>query len=137
MKERKIDYIILHCSDTPCNKDFDVNDIDRWHKEKGWNGVGYHYVIKLDGTIQEGRPESEIGAHCKGYNENSIGICYIGGRDEEGNYKDTRTTQQKVSMLRLLAYLKSEYPDSLVYGHDDFSEEKEFCPGFKATEYNF
>lgn len=81
MALRKIDKIIVHCADTPDGKDFTIKDIDRWHKERGWQCCGYHHVIRLDGTIENGRPLAQIGAHCKGYNENSIGICLIGRRE--------------------------------------------------------
>ena len=81
---RKINEIILHCSATPENKNFTVEDITKWHNAKGWDGCGYHYVIHLDGTIHNGRPLQKIGAHCLGHNTNSIGICYIGGVDKNG-----------------------------------------------------
>ena len=126
---RKINKIIVHCSDTPEGRNDDVSDIDRWHRAKGWNGCGYNYVIKLDGTIQVGREENVKGAHCKGNNSTSIGICYIGGKD-----KDTRTTEQKIALVYLIGYLKRKYPKSEAYGHRDFSSKA--CPQFDAfTEY--
>ncbi len=75
---RQITEIILHCSDTVEGRDYTVEDIDRWHKNRGWRSIGYHYVIYRDGTVHEGRPLKQIGAHCKGHNYHSIGICYIG-----------------------------------------------------------
>ena len=73
---RKVTKIIIHCSATFEGQDFDVNDITDWHISKGWKNCGYHYVIKLDGTVQEGRPLEEVGAHAKNHNRNSVGICY-------------------------------------------------------------
>ena len=97
---RPIDSIIIHCSATPEGKHFTAADIRRWHKAQGWSDIGYHYVILLDGTVQEGRPISQPGAHCKGMNARSIGICYIGGLAADGKTpKDTRTTAQILELL--------------------------------------
>ena len=76
---RQIKYIILHCTATREGKAFTAADIDRWHRARGWNGIGYHYVVRLDGTVEHGRPEAQIGAHCVGVNATSIGVCYVGG----------------------------------------------------------
>jgi N-acetylmuramoyl-L-alanine amidase len=132
---RKINKLIVHCSATPEFKDFDVDDITEWHvKGNGWSDCGYHYVIKLDGTVQDGRPIEKIGAHCKGNNRDSIGICYIGGMDKNmEDWKDTRTTEQCDSLYNLLSELKIEFPDVIVYGHKDFTDKKE-CPSFDAKE---
>ena len=73
---RHINEIIIHCSATPEGRDYTVADIDRWHKARGWRGIGYHYVIYRDGSVHAGRPVEQIGAHCTGHNANSIGICY-------------------------------------------------------------
>lgn len=90
---RYINEIIIHCSATKEALDFNVNDLRRWHKAQGWKDVGYHFVITLDGTIEQGRALEEIGSHTKGHNAHSIGICYIGGISKEGKPKDTRTIQ--------------------------------------------
>lgn len=76
---RKINEIIVHCAATAEGKNFKAADIDRWHKQRGWDGIGYHHVVDLDGTIEPGRPESKQGAHCLGHNANSIGVVYVGG----------------------------------------------------------
>ncbi len=126
---RKINKIIIHCSDTPEGRDDDISDITRWHKARGFKSCGYHYVITLDGTIQKGREDKTIGANCKGHNKDSIGICYIGGKDG-----DTRTVEQKVSLVYLIGMLKNTYKEAIVYGHRDFSTKP--CPQFDAkTEY--
>ena len=102
---RTIKEIIIHCADTPEGRDDKAADIDRWHKQRGFDRIGYHYVIDLDGTIEAGRDPDCIGAHCKGHNTNSIGICYIGGADRDTlKPKDTRTYAQKASLLLLLKY---------------------------------
>ena len=105
-----------------------VEDIDRWHKERGFKGIGYHYIIYLNGRIKNGRPVSECGAHCKGYNKNSIGICYIGGTDKNGKPKDTRTPEQKEALRLLIEILKKEYPNATVHGHYEFAAKS--CPVF-------
>ena len=130
---RKINEIIVHCSATAELRDFGAKDIDLWHKAQGWDCIGYHYVVKLDGTVQEGRPVERIGAHCKGHNANSIGVCYIGGLTADGKTpKDTRTAAQKAALLSLIRRLKSNYPGAKVYGHRDFA--KKACPCFEARE---
>lgn len=121
---RKINAIVLHCSATIEGHDIDIKLIDEWHRKRGWRKVGYHYVIKLDGTIQKGRAESEIGAHVKGHNSDTIGICYIGGLDKGLKPKDTRTEAQKQSLLSLIKGLKLRYPDAIILGHRDYSEDK-------------
>lgn len=132
---RKINKIIVHCSATPEFINFDVNDIRDWHVNgNGWSDVGYHYVIKLDGEIEPGRLEKTIGAHVKGVNRNSIGVCYIGGMDKGmDNWIDTRNKPQKESLIKLLSELKCKYPDSIIYGHKDFTKKK-LCPSFDAKK---
>lgn len=129
---RRIDKIILHCSATPEGKHFTVADIDRWHRERGWKGIGYHYVIYLDGSIHKGRPEEIIGAHCSGQNAYSIGICYIGGLDAFGKAKDTRTPAQRKALRELVSDLKTRYPAATVHGHNEFA--KKDCPCFNVQD---
>lgn len=138
-KMRKINEIIVHCSDTPAGEDFTVKDIDNWHKQRGWSGIGYHYVVYRDGTVHEGRSIDKAGAHCLGHNANSIGICYIGGRSPRGErtrYYDTRTDAQKEGLLGLIKALKIKYPSiKSVVGHCDYDKGKS-CPCFDAkSEY--
>jgi len=131
---RAINEAILHYSATPEGKDFDVEDIRKWHVDgNGWSDVGYHYVIKLDGTIQEGRPLSKTGAHCKGHNKGTVGICYIGGGITEG--RDTRTEEQKESIKELLTELINNHSITKISGHNQYSSKD--CPGFDVpSEYS-
>lgn len=122
---RQIDYIAVHCSATIEGEYFDAKDFDAWHKRKGWSGIGYHYVILLDGTIEEGRPIEKVGAHVYGYNRNSIGIVYVGGLDKNKKPKDTRTPEQKKAMLELLTELSEKFPGAIIQGHRDFSPDKD------------
>lgn len=128
---RKINEIIVHCTATQDGKNIKVEDINRWHKERGWNMIGYHYVVYLDGTIHQGRSEEQIGAHCLKHNTNSIGVVYVGGLDAEGKPKDTRTEAQKQGLRKLLTELKRKYPKAVIRGHRDFAAKA--CPSFDAT----
>ena len=129
---RTISEIIVHCAATPEGKNYTVSDINKWHKERGFDEIGYHYVIYLDGSIHEGRDITKVGAHCTGHNSKSIGICYIGGVAKDGKTsKDTRTPEQKKSLLKLLKELKAVYPNAKIYGHRDFA--KKDCPSFNAS----
>lgn len=128
---RKINKIIIHCTDTPGGEHFTVEDIDRWHKERGFNCIGYHFVIYIDGSVHKGRNLSQPGAHCKGHNSTSIGICYVGGKGP----KDTRTDAQKKSIIRLVNELKQVFPQATVHGHNEFSDKS--CPCFDVQkEFN-
>lgn len=135
---RKIEKIIVHCSATQEGRDLDAAEINRWHLKRGFNGIGYHYVILLDGTIEYGRSIYKQGAHVKGENKYSIGICYIGGVESErgsnGKWiaKDTRTPEQKESMLLLLKTLKKMHPEATIHGHREFAAKS--CPCFDAKE---
>jgi N-acetylmuramoyl-L-alanine amidase len=132
---RKVNKIIIHCTATPEGRDVSIDEIRRWHvKERGWRDVGYHFLIRLDGTVEEGRPIEMTGAHTKGHNWDSIGIAYAGGMSKDMTEpKDTRTDEQKESFVDLLCQLHDCYGGT-VYGHRDFSEKA--CPSFDAkTEY--
>lgn len=137
MKKRYVNEIIIHCSATPEGRDYTVEDIDKWHRAKGWAGIGYHYVIYRDGSIHKGRDEAKVGAHCLGHNLTSIGVCYIGGLSAKDGKtaKDTRTKEQKTALTALLKELKTRYPTAKVYGHRDFATKD--CPCFDAkAEYS-
>ena len=120
---RNIDSIIVHCSATKAGQDFTAADIDCWHRERGFNGIGYHYVVRLDGKLEKGRDVSLAGAHCKGWNKRSIGICYIGGLDENGRPADTRTNAQKRVLYQIIMDLQREYNILQVLGHRDTSPD--------------
>ena len=133
---RNINKIIVHCSATPEGKAFSVADIRRWHLQRGFSDIGYHFVIYLDGSVHVGRPLAKAGAHCKGYNAHSVGICYIGGLASDGKTpKDTRTDTQKASLVKLITELRQQFPNASVHGHREFANKA--CPCFDAhKEYN-
>ncbi len=129
---RLVNEIIVHCSATREGQQITVDTIRDWHLAKGWNDIGYHFYIDLDGTINKGRDIDKMGAHCKGHNRNSIGICYCGGVETDGKTpKDTRTQEQKDSLLNVLKTLKAMYPEAVIYSHNEFANKA--CPSFDAT----
>lgn len=134
---REITRIIVHCSATREGQDFHAHHIDQWHRAKGWNGIGYHRVIALDGTVEPGRPMERAGSHAVGFNATSIGVCYIGGVAADGKTpKDTRTPAQKAALLAELKVLKAKFPKAKIMGHRDLPRVAKACPSFDAaTEY--
>ena len=152
---RRIDRIIIHCSAVRPDQTSSARQIDQWHRAKGWKMIGYHYVIRRDGTIEKGRPEEMVGAHTRGYNRNSIAICYEGGLSRPtpltpsryirrgSDYHtavqyipaDTRTPQQKEALKKLIRELKTRYPHATIHGHNEFAQKA--CPCFPAgKEYS-
>ena len=130
---RNINKIIVHCSATPEGRDVSIDTIRKWHVEdNGWSDIGYHWVITLSGAIEKGRPESRSGAHAKGHNKNSVGVCYVGGVDSDMNPKDTRTDAQKETLKCLLEDLRERYPQAEIIGHRDVSSKD--CPSFDAKK---
>ena len=131
---RNITAIVIHCSATPEGKIFTAKDIDGWHRAQGWNGIGYHYVIRLDGTVERGRPLEVPGSNVKNHNFDTIGICYVGGCDPTGKKpKDTRTQAQKAAMRKLADELLAKFPKAKVCGHRDFPGVKKDCPSFDVA----
>lgn len=128
---RKITEIIIHCSATPAGRHITVQDLDCWHRARGFNTIGYHYVIYLDGSVHPGRPIQEPGAHCIGHNAHSIGVCYIGGLDADTlEPADTRTPEQRTALRELIAKLQEQYPGATVHGHNEFADKA--CPCFRV-----
>ncbi len=131
---RKITKIILHCAATVEGKDYTVAQIDSWHRARGFNGIGYHYVIYRDGSIHPGRSIEIAGAHCTGQNANSIGVCYIGGCASDGKTpKDTRTPAQMEALNKLVKELLRKYPGATIHGHNEFANKA--CPSFNVKEW--
>jgi N-acetylmuramoyl-L-alanine amidase len=125
---RKIERIVLHYTATPEGRDVDIKDVRQWHIDRGFDDVGYHFLVKLNGDIQRGRPIDVVGAHCYGYNSTSIGVCFVGGMSKDmSEMLDTRTPAQKKSLELLLGALLRMYPDAELCGHRDLSSTD--CPG--------
>ena len=132
--KRNIKEIIVHCTATPEGRPVTIKEITNWHKQRGFSTIGYHYVVMLDGSVQNGRDVNVAGAHCTNHNSISIGVCYVGGCDKQMKAKDTRTDAQKRALLDLLKRLRIMYPAAKIYGHRDFANKA--CPSFDArNEY--
>lgn len=130
--KRDINEIIVHCTATGEGSPVSVDKIRRWHKLRGWRDIGYHFVIHLNGSISAGRHVDEVGAHVKGHNSNSIGVVYVGGLDDEGEPKDTRTPMQDTALVYLLKLLKHQYPEATIHGHNEFANKA--CPCFDVQK---
>ena len=129
--------VIIHCSAVRPDQTSSAAQIDTWHRQRGFHlGIGYHYVIRRDGTIEPGRPEWMIGAHCVNHNAHSIGVCYEGGYDARGHPADTRTPAQKAAMRKLLEELHGRYPRAMILGHRDLNPAKD-CPGYKNVFHEY
>ena len=130
---RQINKIIIHCSATREGENIPVETIKDWHVNgRGWSDIGYHFYIDLYGEIHKGRDIAKIGAHCKGQNRNSIGICYCGGVEADGKTpKDTRLECQKEALVAVLRTLKAMFPNAVIHSHNDFANKA--CPSFNAT----
>lgn len=132
-EKRTIRFIVIHCADTDPRKPYPFETCRRDHiMHNKWSDIGYHYYITTDGTIHPGRSEDTIGAHVKGFNKCSIGVCYEGGK-----FGDSRTIPQKESLVNLLRDLRTRYPDAAIVGHHDLNPSKQ-CPSFDARhEYKY
>ena len=132
---RTITLLVIHCSAVKPDQTSSAAQIDTWHRrDRHYKfGIGYHYVVRRDGSIEPGRPEWMVGAHCKNHNAHSLGICYEGGLDARGQPADTRTLEQKLAMVQLLEVLHRRYPKALIAGHHDLNPQKA-CPCFDAVK---
>ena len=133
---RPINKVIIHCSATPEGRDVKTKEIKKWHLSNGWSDIGYHYVIELDGKVVEGRPVELVGAHCVGQNKFSIGICYVGGMNKSmSKPKDTRTEEQKESIVKLIKKLRGRYGDLTIHGHNEYANKA--CPSFDVANEGY
>lgn len=124
MRTTDIRYIVLHCSATRSTQDYSPEALERDHLGRGFRGIGYHYYVRRSGEVIPCRPLDQIGAHVRGYNHCSWGVCYEGGLDSTGQPTDTRTPKQRASLLRLLAQLKGYAPQARILGHRDLSPDR-------------
>jgi N-acetyl-anhydromuramyl-L-alanine amidase AmpD len=129
---RKIDLIVIHCADTLPDSKINAETIRKWHIEKGWKDIGYHYVIPTGGTIERGRSDSEVGAHVQGHNANTIGICLVGGKEDKNGIKFV--DYQFRSLKHLLINLMKKYKGVGIVGHCDL-DSKKTCPNFDVQQW--
>lgn len=144
---RHINLIVVHCSATNPHQDIGVNEIDQWHRDRGWRGCGYHAVIRRNGTLEHGRDITDVGAHAYGYNKHSIGVCVVGGVDINGQAANNFTREQLHTLRGYLDALSSIFKEAEIKGHRDLSpdvdgdgvieswEWQKQCPSFDVTEW--
>ena len=132
---RDINYLVVHCSATSPDIELDASDIRRWHLSRGWSDIGYHIVIRLDGTIERGRSIEKVGAHVLGHNTDSIGICLIGGVDDNLQSQNNFTAPQFASLRLVLDGFKRRFPNAVIQGHRDFPGVAKACPSFDVKEW--
>ncbi len=133
---RPINALVVHCSATPAGKAFHAADIDKWHRGQGWSGIGYHYVITLDGSIEPGRDLEEPGAHVAGHNAQSIGICLIGGVNAQNTKAANTFNERQFEALELvLLGLRGRWPQARICGHRDFPKVAKECPSFDVRAW--
>ena len=127
LKKDDIQFLIVHCSDTPDSQDVNAEFIHKMHLDNGWDGIGYHKVILRSGKIENGRPEFWIGAHVKGLNKSSLGICLIGSK--------IFTDVQLNSLKRVLLQWKKKFPNAKILGHRDSTKTDKTCPNFDVKKW--
>lgn len=137
MRPRKsTKYIVIHCADTYERMDIGASEIRKWHvDERGWSDIGYHKVIRRDGTIEAGRDIDMSGAHAAGVNSVSVGVCLVGGRGEDDNAENNFTPQQFDSLTEVITELKEKYPQAEVLGHRDLPDVQKQCPAFDVRSW--
>lgn len=136
MQERSsTNLIVIHAAATKPTMDIGFAEIDQWHKARGWNGCGYHFIIRRDGTVEQGRHLREQGAHVAGHNHNSVGVCLVGGVDANMEPEENYTSQQWGSLYWVVQFCKLAYPEAQVLGHRDLPNVAKACPSFDAKEW--
>ncbi|MBQ6069133.1 MAG: N-acetylmuramoyl-L-alanine amidase [Bacteroidales bacterium] len=130
---REINDIIIHCTATRRGRNHTVDQVRQWHLARGFDDIGYHYLIYTDGTLHLGRPVEQVGAHAYGHNQHSIGICYVGGLDRLGRPANTLNAAQQRTLVTLVKTLLSIFPQAQLHGHNDYSDKQ--CPCFDVAEW--
>lgn len=138
---REITHIVIHAADTPAEMDIGAAEIRRWHLERGWSDIGYHYVVRREGVLETGRDLDgdgevldETGAHVLGHNRGTLGICLVGGRGPDGQPDCNFTAAQWASLEALVDYLVGRFPRADVCGHRDLDPAKA-CPCFDVRAW--
>lgn len=130
---RKITEIIVHCTCTFAQQKVTIEILRKWHKQRGFKDVGYHYLIDIEGNILTGRPVEQVGAHCTDHNAHSIGVAYAGGLGADARPANTLSEKQKVALVQLLTELKERYPEASIHGHSEFANKA--CPCFDVQQF--
>ena len=133
-KRETTDTIVIHCTQTPPDMDVDVEKVTQWHKERGFDTIGYHYLIKRDGTLQEGRQQDEVGAHAVAVNGNSVGVAMAGGGTSSMGWEDNFAPIQFQTLKTIIMKLKKDYEIKKIIGHYQVDDKKE-CPSFDVPKW--
>lgn len=133
-KRTKTNYIVIHCAATPPHMDIGAKEIKQWHLQRGFQDIGYHEVIRRDGKIDHGREPDEVGAHVKGHNSESVGLCLVGGVDKKNRPENNFTPEQFKTLKRLLRFYMAKYPKAMIIGHRDLDSGKA-CPSFDVQDW--
>lgn len=134
-KRHRTDFIVVHCSATSASMDIGAEEIRRWHRERNFIDIGYHYVIRRDGSIESGRDLYVPGAHVSGFNSRSVGICLVGGSSGNGRSENNFTPAQFAALEKIIKDLAKIWPDAIVQGHRDFPNVVKDCPSFDVREW--
>lgn len=144
---KRTDYIVIHCSATKASWDGGAADIDTMHRRQGWDGIGYHFVIRRNGRIEVGEDLKKVGAHVQNWNSLSVGVCMVGGLGLDGRGENNFTPEQWASLKTLVETLRKTYPEAKLAGHRDLSPDKnrdgvirkdewlKECPCFSVTDW--
>ena len=130
---RYVNLIVVHCSATMPSMDIGYKEINQWHLDRGWDGCGYHYIVRRDGVLEWGRDREKQGAHVSGYNSDSLGVCMVGGIDDDGASQNNFTNAQFTRLKDLFGVLFVDYSDATVLGHRDLAAKD--CPCFSVREF--
>lgn len=131
----KTDTIVIHCSATKPDMDIGARDITAWHLKRGFSTIGYHYVIRRDGTVESGRPIDAVGAHVEGHNLHSVGICMVGGLGKDGKPAPEYTPAQWTELKRLVLKILERFPGCKIVGHRDLPGVAKACPSFDVAHW--
>jgi len=141
MPRKKTDWIVIHCSATTPSMDIGRKEIDRWHREEGFKMIGYHFVIRRDGSIEKGRDLMEAGAHVNppaGINSTSVGICMVGGISEHNLPENNYTISQWTTLDKLVSEMQTKFQGAQVVGHNELAKKAgapRACPCFDVQEW--
>jgi len=132
---REIDLIVVHCAATNPNMDIGAIEIRKWHLAKNWSDIGYHNVIRRNGALEHGRDLTISGAHARGHNKRSIGVCLVGGVDTENEPENNFTEAQMTTLRGYLDTLLEIFPNAKLMGHRDLPDVNKACPSFDVREW--
>lgn len=135
MNRQHTDLIVVHCSATKPNQNIGAREIRQWHIQRGWKDIGYQYVIRRNGDVENGRPVDQIGAHAYGVNDKSVGICLVGGIGSTGLAENNFTSVQLRVLRVLCTGLQKKYPGAKVIGHRDVPGVTKDCPCFDVRSW--